>query len=425
MDYRNIENSIIEKLKNRCDEFYFTMTVDEIYELNFERSHIILIRKGENISVNLSMIIDRRIGKVKFNDVSNESIESSVMQCIENAKSSPEDDDYGSEKEKEELYFNRDFAKFDKEELYDRTDEFIKETSKNYPSISFDFSSSSFYKKRTVFCNSYGRRLESIHSFYDFSVVFMGKKGDKVSSFNYTDVIRYDLKDPFLYWGTVERLIKEAEMSFKPQSLDKKFRGKLLITPDAASFLFSPLLSSLNGYAINSNITPYKDKKGEKIASDKLSFYRSVSEEFPWVSMFDEYGSIHKDTYLIEKGLLKNYAVDLYMSKKIKEPVGGNGGAMCVSGGTKTLNEIINGIDRGVMLVRFSGGQPNNNLDFSGVAKNSFYIEDGEIKFALKETMISGNFQEIIKNIIDISQETVNTGYSLYPYILVDGANIV
>ncbi len=425
MNYKNVEDSIVEKIKNKCDEFYFTMTIDEIYELNFERSHITLIRKGEDISVNLSMIINQRIGKVKFNDVSNEGIESSVIQCIENAKSSPKDEDYGSEKEKEELYFNRDFAKFDKEELYDRTDEFIKKTQKNYPSISFDFSSSSFYREKTIFYNSYGRRLESMHSFYDFSVIFMGKKGNKVSSFNYTDVIRYDLKDPFLSWGTVERLIKETEMSFEPQSLDKKFTGKLLITPDAASFLFSPLLSSLSGYAINSSITPYKDKKGERIASEELSFYRSVSKDFPWVSMFDEYGSVHKDTYLIENGVLKNYSVDLYMSKKIGEECGGNGGAICVANGDKRLDDMIKMIDRGIFLVRFSGGQPNNNLDFSGVAKNSFYIEDGKIKFALKETMISGNFQEIIKNIIDISQETVNTGYSLYPYILVDGVNII
>ena len=47
---------------------------------------------------------------------------------------------------------------------------------------------------------------------------------------------------------------------------------------------------------------------------------------------------------------------------------------MCVvmETGDKPLDEIIAGIDKGIYVMRFSGGQPAPSGEFSGVAKNSF-----------------------------------------------------
>ena len=43
-----------------------------------------------------------------------------------------------------------------------------------------------------------------------------------------------------------------------------------------------------------------------------------------------------------------------------------------VEPGERSIDEIISGIKRGILVSRFSGGQPASNGDFSGVAKNSF-----------------------------------------------------
>ena len=83
-----------------------------------------------------------------------------------------------------------------------------------------------------------------------------------------------------------------------------------------------------------------------------------------------------------------------------------DGGAYIVEPGKKSHKEIIKNIDEGVLLCRFSGGYPSSNGDFSGVAKNSYYIENGEVKYPISETMISGNISEMMKNIIAISKST-------------------
>ena len=38
---------------------------------------------------------------------------------------------------------------------------------------------------------------------------------------------------------------------------------------------------------------------------------------------------------------------------------------------------MVKNIDRGLLVTRFSGGSPSDNGDFSGIAKNSFYIQNG------------------------------------------------
>jgi len=75
-------------------------------------------------------------------------------------------------------------------------------------------------------------------------------------------------------------------------------------------------------------------------------------------------------------------------------------------------------------MARFSGGNPSNSGDFSGVAKNSYLIKEGEIAQALTETMVSGNFADMLRNITAISLERVDYGYAVLPWVAVSGVTI-
>ena len=101
-----------------------------------------------------------------------------------------------------------------------------------------------------------------------------------------------------------------------------------------------------------------------------------------------------------------------------------DGGALIVDPGDKTHKEIIKNIEKGILLSRFSGGYPSSNGDFSGVAKNSYYIENGQIKHPVIETMISGNIAQMFMNIRDVSKENINFGDSILPWVSFDGVTI-
>ena len=97
---------------------------------------------------------------------------------------------------------------------------------------------------------------------------------------------------------------------------------------------------------------------------------------------------------------------------------------MIIESGKETLEQLIGGIEKGILVMRFSGGQPSPGGEFSGVAKNSFLIENGKIAGALSETMISGCVPEMLRQIRGISSDTLKDGNVSLPYIAFEGITI-
>ena len=77
-----------------------------------------------------------------------------------------------------------------------------------------------------------------------------------------------------------------------------------------------------------------------------------------------------------------------------------------------------------MLITRFSGGRPNDKGDFSGIAKNSYYIADGAIAYPLSETMVSGNLAQLLFDIAGISSERADYGYAVLPWLRVTGIGV-
>ncbi len=90
--------------------------------------------------------------------------------------------------------------------------------------------------------------------------------------------------------------------------------------------------------------------------------------------------------------MLRSFLLDQYGSRKtgLARAVTG-GGAWVVDAGTTPLDAMIRDVKAGMLITRFSGGRPNDKGDFSGIAKNSYYIENGAMAYPISETMVSGN----------------------------------
>ena len=128
---------------------------------------------------------------------------------------------------------------------------------------------------------------------------------------------------------------------------------------------------------------------------------------------------------VIKDGRLNAFALGLYAANKLQLPRGRNDSFnVIVAPGHKPIADIIASVDKGILVGRFSGGQPASNGDFSGVAKNSFLIENGKIGPALSETMISGNMADMLNRLRAISSEQVVDGMSVLPYMAFDGITI-
>jgi PmbA protein len=300
-----------------------------------------------------------------------------------------------------------------------------RELNGSYPLIRTRNSTYTFFAKDTSFANSRGVRQRQRRAWYQFGAMFSAKDGTRATSFNYSGAASYAPFERLLAVGTVGRLIEETLRSFDARPVPEKFVGDVILTPDCVYHLVPVLGRALSGYELLSGTTPYKEKQGESIASPLFSLLnRPQASDFPEGADFDGFGLPTIDTDIVRDGKLDNFLIDFYIARKLGLPQTAGAWNFVVPPGNRSLDDIVTGTRRGIILSRFSGGNPNSNLDFSGVAKNSFYVEDGKIRHALTETMITGSLQDLFRNIHAVSREHINFGDHDYPYIAASGVTI-
>ena len=166
--------------------------------------------------------------------------------------------------------------------------------------------------------------------------------------------------------------------------------------------------------------------EGEKVADERITLSLApLDERIVCGDRTTGDGFRAENFDIIKDGKLSAFFLSLYAANKLKLPRGKNDSFnVVIAPGDKSIDEIISTIDRGIVIGRFSGGQPSSNGDFSGVAKNSFLIENGKIGPALSETMIAGNLADMLNHLRAISREQVADGMSVLPYMVFDGITI-
>ena len=213
--------------------------------------------------------------------------------------------------------------------------------------------------------------------------------------------------------------------SFDPRPVPGKFTGDVIITPDCAASLAGTLARAFGGYALMGELTPYASREGETIATPGFSLLnRPADPRFPDGSDFDDCGVSTRNVDVVRDGAFKTFLIDFFCSRKLHRPQNAGRFNLVIPPGERSVEALIRETGRSIVLARFSGGNPNHKLDFSGVAKSSFYVEDGEIRYPLIETMVSGNFQDLLMNIRAVSSESIDFGGGEFPWLVASGVTI-
>jgi PmbA protein len=304
---------------------------------------------------------------------------------------------------------------------------------------SIDEGKFSSFTVNVAIANSHGINLEEAGTAVSFYLMCMAKENGESSSFSYEYDISRTLKD-FDPEKVGETGAKRAVESLHAKAV-KPFEGELLLSPYVASeILFAPVASSISADNVQRGRSMWADKIGEQVTEQSLTI---VDEGLlPYgigSSSFDAEGVPCQKTPVIEKGVLKEFLHDNYTANKANVESTGNasrGGyssppAVSVSNLVVTpksgrLDDLMSEVKKGIAINRFSGNVDPQSGDFSGLAKQASYIENGEARFPLKETMISGNAFEALQSIVRIGSETRATLMGVYtPPVLARSIKIV
>jgi PmbA protein len=395
------------------------------FEMQFDNRGVNLARSTEDEVSSLTVFLDGKRGGATLNGRESDAIEAAIGSALASAAAGVADDanDVASAESLAPSRHGPDAP--DRRAMAAGVDAFLDRITGEHPLVRTRDCLQSFDEFDKAFVNSRGLRQRERRSRYGFSTMFMAKDGLRTTSMNYLGLSAYSPFDDPFRCPALERLLLETTRSLEKKPIPEKFDGDVIVTPECLSSLVGPIVLALSGAALFAGTTPYKESRGQAIASPLFSLRNLPCDAgSPGGADFDAYGVPTQNLEVIEKGVLKDYLVDFFFSKKLGVPQTSGAIRFVVDPGATPLSEIIAKTKRGIVFSRFSGGNPTSNLDFTGIAKNSFYVEDGEIRYALEETMVSGNFQELLKNIHAVSQESVDFGWARYPFLAASGVTI-
>lgn len=413
-------------LKAGADKAQCVVTFTEKNEMNVELGEFSLLRTTFNTSIGLTAIKDNRRGSTTINKPDTGSIDRAADEVLAIAAASAPDEAYDIAEKQPPAEFSSGSTFPDRDKMYSRMKQLLAEVKQKYPKLVLMQAIIDFTRSRSCFVNSNGVDFVTDKGVYNCMFMFTSKEGDRVSSFNYTRFALRELEEDLIQCGSVDILFRQSEEQIVTRPLEGKFIGDVIITPDCMNDILWFISRTLTDGPMISGTSIYKGKLGQRIASPLLTLHsRPVSDEICDGYFVTPDGYAARNSTIIESGVLKSYLLSLYGARKTGLDRAVNaGGAFVMDAGHTSLDDMIKSVERGILLARFSGGYPNDNGDFSGVAKNSYLIENGELKYPISESMVSGNFAEMLNNIRAISKERINFGFSVLPWVHVSGITI-
>lgn len=406
------------------EKYALSLSRSEKQELNTELEKFSLYRTTFDQDVKVTVFTDGKKGDASGNDLSEEGLEKLVDTAIAAAQSSPEDEAFDIAPCQGKEVFTEGPQEGEIERLYDRIQEVLDSCAQQFPKILMMQIIGSYTRSDGLYLNSNGTDFETHTGVYETILEFAGNEGEKTTGINDGYAAMKDLDIPVLDHGMIRRTLEDTQKSLDVLSIGDKFEGTVVFTPSCLGYMIYMLgRSFLGDSVIMEGSSPWRSRIGEKVASEAVTVRLAAQDDRLAVTEpFTADGFQSENVTVLEKGVLRCHLLSLYAANKTGGSVTKNDSmALIMEPGEKSLDQIISGVKRGLLVGGFSGGHPGANGEISGVAKNSFYIEDGKIKGAVMETMINGNLADIFANVSAVSSELVCDGTSVLPYMATEG----
>ncbi len=424
-DIKQISRKLDALLQEKGATVYeHCVSESEKRELNTEKADFNLFRTIFDNGVSVTVILDGKKGSASGNDLSDEGLEKVVSDAMLSAASSVVDEANAIAECQEPEVFQSGCWEPDMPRFYDGLKAMMDTMARDYPKVNLMMLIGDHTRYHVYYVNSNGTCFENRNGLYHVGIEMSGSDGEKNTGLDYTGFCTQDLDTPLIRQGSVKQHLEATEASLNSVPLPGKFEGTVIFTPDClGEFMYMLAENYIMGGVIMNGTSQWLDKTGQQVASEKVTVsLKAEDSRIADLQPFTGDGYKAENVTVIEKGVLNCFLLNLYAARKTGKPVTKNTSfAVVIENGDTALQDMIASVDRGLIVGGFSGGEPGANGEFSGVAKNSFYVENGKIVGAVTETMINGNLENVFKNVIAVSREQVCDGASVLPWLACGG----
>ena len=190
----------------------------------------------------------------------------------------------------------------------------------------------------------------------------------------------------------------------------------MVVDSENSSKLVNPLINALGAFALQQKNSFLLDTLGKKVFPEWMNLIdiphaigRTGSR------LFDSEGVATKETPVIENGVVKEYFVNTYMSRKMNiaptiEDVTRPVLLPCVAPGLErplvmNRNDIMKLVGDGILVTGFNGGNSNSATGDFSFGIDGFLFKDGKIVHPVREMLITGNLITLWKNLLAAGED--------------------
>ena len=243
-------------------------------------------------------------------------------------------------------------------------------------------------------------------------------------------------------WASIDpaalgaRAAQKAVASRNPTAIEPGMYT-VVLEPQAVADLIPLLGGAFNGRAADEGRSPFSKrgggtKLGEKIADERVTIYSDPTDTDLLAAPFDAEGLPIGRHLWIENGILRNLTYTRYWAQKQGvQPTGGGGGGfggfgggfpggLKMMGGNKSLDELIAGTQRGILVTHFFyiRSLDQRTVMLTGLTRDgTFLIENGKITRSLKNFRWNESPLFMLSKIEDIGRAEPTAAGQVMPSI--------
>jgi len=356
----------------------------------------------------------KKSGTATINEFDDASLEKVVRRSEELAKLAPENPEYmpflGPQQYGESKTFVQATSDMTPKDRTDAVADSLK-IAKDYKQIAAGFlENNSGYG---AMMNSHGLFAYSTDSNVAFNVTLRTEdaKGSGYASKGYNDFKQLDVKK------ATETAAKKAAGSSTAKAIEP---GKytVILEPMAVSVLIENLMFGLDARSADEGRSFLskpggKTKLNEKLVDERVNIYSDPNHPDLPSRTWSSDGRPQEKISWIENGVIKNLYTSRYWAQKkgIKDIPGPD--RMIMQGGKASLEELIKGTEKGILVTRlwYIRTVDPQTLLLTGLTRDgTFYIENGQIKFPIKNLRFNESPIIMLNNIdeLGISERCVS-----------------
>ncbi|CAH0207531.1 Metalloprotease PmbA [Pseudomonas sp. Bi70] len=205
----------------------------------------------------------------------------------------------------------------------------------------------------------------------------------------------------------------------------------VLFSAELATGLFGSFLGAISGGALYRKSSFLEGTLGEQLFPSWLNL-----DERPHIpramgsAAFDGDGLATYAKPFVEGGRLVSYILSTYSGRKLGMPSTANAGGvhnLFVSHGEEDQQALIKRMGRGLLVTELMGHGLNMVTGDYSRGAGGYWVENGEIQFAVQEVTIAGNMRDMFRQIVAVGNDlelrsNIRTGSVLIEKMTVAGS---